>query len=175
VFSGGRLPTFPYLPENIIRNLLITSVATGNYFGSLFLHKLNPSGMIRCVAIVRTDVFDERTTSIITVTRIGELGITLAVRVFRRVILLLVTANVVPSSPILVTLMLEAISSSETSVLRRVKRCNIPEDGILHSHRRGNLKPYILLLPTECLRICLYCRPRMFLTFITETRNWALF
>jgi hypothetical protein len=31
---------------------------------------------------------------------------------------LLVTASVVPSSPILVTLMNEALSSSETSVLR---------------------------------------------------------
>jgi hypothetical protein len=43
---------------------------------------------------------------------------------------LLVTASVVPSSPILVTLMMDGLSSSETPVLTRARKRNIPEDDI---------------------------------------------
>jgi hypothetical protein len=117
--------------------------------------------MLRRVALVRTDVSEELSASIIKVTRIRELG-TLAVTSNRRTLRrncnfnynyklqflrsvrrLLVMVKV-PSSPILVTLMMEELSSSETSVLATATWRNISEDAILHSHRRENLKSYIL-------------------------------
>jgi hypothetical protein len=88
--------------------------------------------MLRCVVLVRTDVSEESIASIIKMTRIGELGTTLAVTSNRWVRLLLVTAKV-PSSSILVILMLEAIHSSETSVLQE-PHGNISEDGILQDY-----------------------------------------
>jgi hypothetical protein len=73
------------------------------------------SEMLRRVALVRSDVSDEH-----------------------------VAANGFPTSPNLVTLIMEALRSSEMSVLTRTTLCNITEDGILHSHYRENLKSYIV-------------------------------
>jgi hypothetical protein len=133
--------------------------------------------MLRRVALVGTDVSEERSASFIRVTRTGELG-TLAVtsngRTLRRNYsreklkshntLLFVflqggknprarnisskqqtTDNDVPTSRILTTLKMEAIRSSETTVLTRSTRRHIPEKGILHSYRSENVISYIAL------------------------------
>jgi hypothetical protein len=103
---------------------------------------MQSSGMPCRVVLVRTDDSEELSAFSIKVTRIGELGTTLAITSNQHCMhQLLVMANVVPNSQILVTLMMEALSSSKTLVLTRATRHNIPEDGIL-SHCREHLKSY---------------------------------
>jgi hypothetical protein len=87
--------------------------------------------MLRSVALLRTDVSQERISCIIVATRVGEPGTTFAVN-----------SNVVPISPILFILVIVAIRISETSVLKRATRYHIAEYGSLHSCRRENLKYY---------------------------------
>jgi hypothetical protein len=97
------------------------------------------------------------------VIRIGEIETTLALTSNRNtlrkntysyivylssVLWLLVNINVVSSWPILLTVMMEAIRSSETSVLTRATRRNVPEDGIFHVH-------FVKTLDLTKLHLCL--------------------
>jgi hypothetical protein len=95
--------------------------------------------MLLRLALVKSDISEERITSNIRVIKIGDLGTTLIVTSNRNMLRFLVTATVAPTSPILVILMMEVISSSETS---GATRRNIPDYGILQSHARENLKSY---------------------------------
>jgi hypothetical protein len=88
-------------------------------------------GMLRRVALVRTDVSEKRIYSVIRVTRIDEVGKTLVFTRNRRTL----RKNL--------TLMMEALSSSETSALTRAIQRNISRNDILHNHRRDNLKSYM--------------------------------
>jgi hypothetical protein len=93
------------------------------------------SGMLHRVALVRTDVSEESSASFIRVARIGELGTTLAVTSNRR-----------------------TLRRNTKSVLTRATWRNIPEDTILHSHRRENLKssiaPSLYMLQTGFIIFC---------------------
>jgi hypothetical protein len=77
------------------------------------------SGLLRRVALVRTDVSEEPGDYFIRMTKIGELETTQAAPSNLRMLL------------------------RKTSVLTTATRRNNPKDTVLHSHRRENLKSYI--------------------------------
>jgi hypothetical protein len=113
------------------------------------------SGILCRVALVRTNVSEECITSIIRVTRNGKLGRTLAVTSNWSMFQLLVTANI-PTLLILVTLMMEAICYTETSVLTRATECNIPEDRLTSQTitlylSKGPMNVYHLYFSCSCL------------------------
>jgi hypothetical protein len=71
------------------------------------------------VAVVRTDVSEERIASVIRMKKISEL----------EMLAVLVTANVAPSSLIFFAMMMETIRSSKTWVITKATRRHIQEDG----------------------------------------------
>jgi hypothetical protein len=93
------------------------------------------SGMLQPLALIRTDVSEELSTSFIRMTRIGELGTTLACH---------------PDEG--------GAKFFRNSVITRATRRNISEDTILHSHRLENLKSYIV--QSDVNAICLVCSPK---------------
>jgi hypothetical protein len=80
--------------------------------------------MLRSVALERTDVLEESSASIIRVVP----------GIVRR---LLVPVNDVPTWPTHVSLMMEALHSSETSVLTRSTRRHLPGDNICSRYVRS--------------------------------------
>jgi hypothetical protein len=99
------------------------------------------SGMWRRVALVRTDVSRGETYSLHHLDQDNQqLGAMLEVPSNGSIFVLVIPSSLIPS-----TLMMDRIRSSETSILTRVTRRHISEDGILYIHRRENLKSYKLI------------------------------
>jgi hypothetical protein len=127
--------------------------------GPLWTWSMPSSGKWQRVVLVRADVSEKRICLQLRVEKISEVATTLEVtsNEARSVLRLLVTANDVPSSLILFSPKMEAISSSETSVVTRTTRRHISEDNIRCSHRRDYLKSFILCTLLWSFRFHIRC------------------
>jgi hypothetical protein len=111
---------------------------------------MSPSRILRGVALVRTDVSEERSllqllVLLLTLFQVRWLFFNLMMetirysatlkKFLRSVHRLIVTANGVPRTPILVTLMMEALSSSETLVLTRATHGVTSKKTLFFIHR----------------------------------------
>jgi uncharacterized protein YebE (UPF0316 family) len=111
--------------------------------------------MLRRVAVVRTDVSGEHVASIISVTffTITAVKTLKCYIVFRRFLQELHSVISQKTVFFIVTAVKTSNLNTFPSVLSRATPCNIPEDGILHSHRRENLRSYTNMLLDETFSV----------------------
>jgi hypothetical protein len=173
----------PHVPSELQTNNPTKFIlqAFRNCFEKAKHARLLSYGMSSRVALVRTYVSEERIVFIIRVTRISAVGTSLLVTsnrsksrrntmwchmlFLRRVLQLLVTAKVIPSSPSLVTLIMDAIRSYETQFLIRRTRRHISEHGILLTTNTYHSWSQFITNLTNTRRVtnvdtCMCIRPR---------------
>jgi hypothetical protein len=134
-------PTYKYLglvacPRNSIKTIIIISPSSAKSVNTAYQPILLLTVLMRHANIHFHGIYGIYYTHV-------RFEVFTAVTMNNGVRQLLVIASVVPSSPILVTLMKEALRSSEMSVLTRATQRTILEDATLHSHRSENLKSYM--------------------------------